>query len=77
MWNLWFTAQVEGRYQEALKRSQKCLSTVQSFSDDDVPNKMEVIANLHSCVGNAYLELGEYNKALASHETDLSIGEDK
>jgi len=50
---------------------------VSGFSEDDVPNKVEVIANLHSCVGNAYLELGEYNKSLSSHETDLSIGESK
>ncbi|KAH3699672.1 outer dynein arm-docking complex subunit 4-like isoform X2 [Dreissena polymorpha] len=69
-------AQVEGRYQEALKRSQKCLATVQNYTEEEVPNKLEVIANLHSCVGNAYLEMGEYNKAQASHETDLKIGQD-
>lgn len=70
-----FTAQVEGRYQEALKRSQKCLSTVQGFTEDEVPNKVEVIANLHSCIGNAYLEMGAYDKALDSHQTDLHLGE--
>ncbi|XP_060563429.1 outer dynein arm-docking complex subunit 4-like isoform X2 [Ruditapes philippinarum] len=68
-------AQVEGRYQEALKRSQKCLSTVQGFSEDDVPNKVEVVANIHSCIGNAHLELGAYDKALDSHQTDLNLGE--
>ena len=68
---------MEGRYQEALKRSQKCLATVQNYTEEEVPNKLEVIANLHSCVGNAYLEMGEYNKAQASHETDLKIGQDK
>ncbi|XP_045209330.1 outer dynein arm-docking complex subunit 4-like isoform X2 [Mercenaria mercenaria] len=68
-------AQVEGRYQEALKRSQKCLSTVQGFTEDDVPNKVEVIANIHSCIGNAHLEMGAYEKALDSHQTDLNLGE--
>ncbi|KAL4228994.1 Tetratricopeptide repeat protein 25 [Mactra antiquata] len=68
-------AQVEGRYQEALKRAQKCLSTVQGFSETDVPNKIEVIANLYSCIGNAYLEMGSYDKALESHKTDLSMGQ--
>ena len=69
------TAQCDGRYKEALQRSQKCLSTVQGFTEDQVPNKVEVIANLHSCVGNAYLELGSYDKALESHQTDLHLGE--
>lgn len=72
-----FIAQVDGRYQEALKRSQKCLSTVQGFTEDEVPNKVEVIANIHSCIGNAYLEMGAFDKALDSHQTDLHLGEAK
>ncbi|WAR06265.1 TTC25-like protein [Mya arenaria] len=68
-------AHVEGRYTEALRRSEKCMATVQKFSEEDVPNKTEVIANLNSCLGNAYLELGDYGKSLASHEMDLQIGE--
>lgn len=71
------TAQCDGRYKEALQRSQKCLSTVQGFSEDLVPNKVEVIANLYSCIGNAYLEMGSYEKALENHHTDLSMGESK
>lgn len=69
-------AQVEGEYQEALKRSQRCLNTVNSFSDDQVPNKIEVTANLHSCIGNAYLEMGQYDKSLEHHNIDLSMGEE-
>ena len=72
-----FTAQCDGRYKEALQRSQKCLSTVQNFTEEQVPNKVEVVANLYSCIGNAYLELGSYDKALESHQTDLSLGEAK
>ena len=71
------TAQCEGRYKEALQRSQKCLSTVQAFSEDLVPNKIEVIANLYGCIGNAYLEMGSYEKALENHHTDLRMGEAK
>lgn len=72
-----FIAQVEGEYQEALKRSQRCLNTVNSFSDDQVPNKIEVTANLHSCIGNAYLEMGQYDKSLEHHNIDLAMGEEK
>ncbi|CAC5363711.1 Tetratricopeptide repeat protein 25 [Mytilus coruscus] len=69
-------AQVEGEYQEALRRSQRCLNTVNSFTAEQVPNKIEVLANLNSCIGNAYLEMGQYDKSLEHHNIDLSMGED-
>jgi len=69
-------AQVEGKYQESLKRAQRCLNMVRSFSEDNVPNKTEVISNLYSCVGNAYLEMGSYDKALEQHQIDFKMGED-
>ncbi|KAJ8307020.1 hypothetical protein KUTeg_015104 [Tegillarca granosa] len=68
-------AQVDGRYQESLKRAQRCLSTVQGFTEEQVPNKLEVIANLHSCIGNAYLEMGFFEKSLENHQIDFDMGE--
>ncbi|KAK3577964.1 hypothetical protein CHS0354_020803 [Potamilus streckersoni] len=68
------TAQVEGRYKDALRRSHKCFSTVQTFTEEQVSNKMEVLANLYSCIGNAYLEHGDYEKAYNSFKADLDMG---
>lgn len=68
-------AQIEGKYQESLKKAQRCLSTVENFTEDQVPNKLEVIANLHSCIGNAYLEMGQFDKALEHHQIDYNMGD--
>ncbi|XP_041371990.1 outer dynein arm-docking complex subunit 4-like [Gigantopelta aegis] len=68
-------AQSNGQYALSLKRAQKCLKTVDNYSNESVPNKLEVVANLHSYIGNAYLELGQYKKALQHHSTDLELGE--
>ena len=38
---------------------------------------IEVIANLYGCIGNAYLEMGSYDKAVENHHTDLNMGEAK
>ncbi|XP_071101077.1 outer dynein arm-docking complex subunit 4-like [Haliotis cracherodii] len=67
-------AQAEGHYQESLQKSQKTLKRVDEWSENEVKNKKEVIANLHSCMGNAYLEMGKHVEALKHHEMDLDIG---
>ncbi|XP_067687289.1 outer dynein arm-docking complex subunit 4-like isoform X2 [Haliotis asinina] len=67
-------AHAEGRYQESLQKSQKTLQRVEDWSENEVTNKKEVIANLHSCMGNAYLEMGKHDEALKHHEMDLDIG---
>ena len=41
----------------------------------DVPNREEVVANLHSLIGNAYLELGDFTKAKHHHNKDREIAE--
>lgn len=68
---------MEGKYSESMKRAQRCLTTVNGFTEDIVPNKMEVIANLHSCIGNAYLDLGSYDKAQEQHQIDYNLGEEQ
>ncbi|XP_046581289.1 outer dynein arm-docking complex subunit 4-like isoform X2 [Haliotis rubra] len=67
-------AHAEGHYQESLQKSQKTLKRVEEWSENEVTNKQEVIANLHSCMGNAYLEMGKHDEALKHHEMDLDIG---
>ncbi|XP_076455502.1 outer dynein arm-docking complex subunit 4-like [Babylonia areolata] len=68
-------AQSASKFKESLKRAQICLQTVDSYSEAQLANKMALKAQLHSCMGNAYLELGQYDKALQHHQEDYDIGE--
>lgn len=71
------TALAEGRASDSLTLADKTLRKVMSMSESSVPNKSDVVANLHSCVGNAHLELGQTDKALEHHERDLAIAEEQ
>ena len=71
------SAQADGKHEHALKHAKKVLKEVEKWSDDDVPNRPEVVANLHSCIGNSYLEMGEYQKALDHHTVDQEISNQK
>lgn len=53
------------------------MKTVQELSEKDIPNKVEFIASLYSCIGNAYLELGDSDLALKHHLDDLKIAEEQ
>lgn len=66
----------EGDPESSLKQAQSTLRTVEALDKDSVPNKEDVLGNLHSCIGNAYLELDEDKKALEHHQKDLTISED-
>ena len=43
------------------------------WTKDDVRNKTELLANIHSCLGNGYLETGDYDKALSHHTNDYDL----
>ena len=68
-------AQSVSKYKESLKRAQHCLQTVDGYTEAQLANKMALKAQLHSCMGNAYLELGQYDKALHHHQEDYNTGE--
>lgn len=53
------------------------MKTVQSLSDEDLPSKSEFVASLHSCIGNAHLDLGQAQSALTHHMEDLRIAEER
>ncbi|XP_054657376.1 outer dynein arm-docking complex subunit 4 [Grus americana] len=59
--------------EESCKKAQRVLKRIQGWSDDEVPNKNELIGNLHSCIGNAQLEMGQVEAALQSHKMDLEF----
>ncbi|NXW59123.1 TTC25 protein, partial [Eurystomus gularis] len=63
-----------GCLQEGCRKAERLLKKIQEWSDEEVPNKNELIGNLHSCVGNARLGLGQTEAALQSHNTDLELG---
>ncbi|NXV00568.1 TTC25 protein, partial [Cettia cetti] len=60
-----------GSAEESCRRAERMLKWVQGCSEDEVPNKNELIGNLHSCIGNAQLAMGQMEAALRSHKMDL------
>lgn len=49
------------------------MKTILKCSEKDMPNKKILLGNLYNCVGNAFLEMGEMNKALEHHQKDLEL----
>jgi len=65
--------QAQGKHAESLKLGEKTLKDVEKWADEDVNNRPEMVANLHSLIGNAHLEMGNYTKALHHHNIDNEI----
>ncbi|XP_041942598.1 outer dynein arm-docking complex subunit 4 isoform X1 [Alosa sapidissima] len=62
-----------GSPQETLKRASEVLKVVQGWTEEALPNKREILGNLHSCIGNALMDLGDMEKALDHHHKDLEL----
>lgn len=75
--HVFFPAQSEGRYQDSLDKCKHTLKRVEAMPEGSLKNKPDVIANLYSSMGNAYLEMGKYSQALDYHNKDLNIAKDK
>ncbi|KAL8175956.1 UNVERIFIED_CONTAM: Tetratricopeptide repeat protein 25 [Gekko kuhli] len=54
-------------------KAEQVLKKIQGWSDDEVPNRSELLGNLYSCIGNAQIEMGHMGAALQSHRLDLDI----
>ena len=67
------TDHTKGKYKEVIKETEKTMKLVNSWTEDELGNKQEVTASLHSSAGNAYLELGDFDNALSEHQQDLAI----
>lgn len=65
--------QTNGKYQESLNKSNKLLLYVNKTSDTQVTDKKSIEANIYSNIGNAHLEMGNYQDALQAHQKDLDI----
>ncbi|MBN3296485.1 TTC25 protein, partial [Amia calva] len=62
-----------GNAEGSCKKARQVLKVVQAWSDEDVPNKIEVLGNLHSFIGNALIDMGDMEGALDSHKKDLDL----
>lgn len=72
-----FLVLTSGCPEGSCKKAEHVLKTIQGWSDDEVPNKNELIGNLYSCIGNAQIEMGQMGAALQSHKMDLEIAKEK
>lgn len=66
-----------GSAESSLQKAEKVLKKVLEWGCDEVPNRDELLGNLHSCIGNAQLELGQTAAALQSHRRDLDIAREQ
>ncbi|NXN82829.1 TTC25 protein, partial [Bombycilla garrulus] len=62
-----------GSAEESCRKAERMLKIVQMLSDSEVPNKNVLIGYLHSCIGKAYLAMGQMEAALRSHRMDLDF----
>lgn len=51
------------------------MAYVNKLADSQVEDKKAIISNIYSVIGNSYLEMGQYELALQSHQKDLDISE--
>ncbi|XP_063259932.1 outer dynein arm-docking complex subunit 4 [Prinia subflava] len=60
-----------GSAEESCRKAERLLKRIQARPENEVPNKNELIGNLHNCIGNAQLAMGHMEAALRSHKMDL------
>jgi len=53
------------------------LKELNRWTTQDVRNRIALLANVHSCLGNGYLETGDYNKALSHHTSDYDFASEQ
>ncbi|XP_031750580.1 tetratricopeptide repeat protein 25 isoform X2 [Xenopus tropicalis] len=64
-----------GKAEESYKKAQLVLKKVERWTSVDVHNREELTGSLHSCIGNAQMDMGQIEAALQSHKKDLAIAE--
>ncbi|KAK3106131.1 hypothetical protein FSP39_013351 [Pinctada imbricata] len=64
----------KGKYGEVSSKCNACLRLLSHYRDEQVPEKFEMIANLHSYLGNTAMQTGKFDISIKHHEADLMIG---
>ncbi|XP_065137042.1 outer dynein arm-docking complex subunit 4 isoform X2 [Paramisgurnus dabryanus] len=62
-----------GNVDSSLKMAHELMKAVHTMSDKVLLNKKEVLGNLHSCIGNALMDIGKMEKALYHHKKELEF----
>ena len=65
------------QFVDARRRAHRLLDFCDRLDERKFAEKQSVISDVYSRLGNAYLELGDYNKSLEYHNKDLKIAETK
>lgn len=65
------------QFSDARRRAQRLLEYCDRLDERKFPQKSSVLSDVYSRLGNAYLELGDYNKSLEYHSKDLKVAETK
>lgn len=63
--------------ERSCQKAEQVLKKIQGWSDEEIPNRSELVGNLYSCIGNAQIEMGNMALALQSHQVDLDIAKEK
>ena len=66
----------EGRYEDCITMSNKCLRALDMYTDDEIQNKKEIQGKIYSFIGSSFLELNFLKEALDNHELDLKIAKE-
>ncbi|XP_066485346.1 outer dynein arm-docking complex subunit 4 [Tiliqua scincoides] len=62
--------------ERSCQKAEQVLKKIQGWSDEEIPNRSELVGNLYSCIGNAQIEIGNMALALQSHQVDLDIAKE-
>lgn len=62
-----------GNTEACIKKADEVMKMILGCSERDMPNKKVLLGKLHNCIGNAYLEIGDIDKALEHHQKDLEL----
>ncbi|CAL8272948.1 unnamed protein product [Lota lota] len=66
-------ALTSGNVEGSLREARHVMRTVQGWSEVALPNRNEVLSNLHSCIGNALMDLGKMDQALSHYQKGLHL----
>ena len=69
--------QSTSKYPESLEKSNKLMAYTNKQSESVVQDKKAIIGNIFSNIGNAHLEMGQYEAALTAHKKDLEISKQR
>lgn len=65
--------QSNDKHAESLDKANKLLTYTNKQSENAVPDKNKIISTIYSNIGNAHLEMAQYEAALQAHKKDLEI----